>query len=140
MSKTLRDITPKSVDVTPDNVKKALKGREASWKTGTDSELSIGTDPGVDYCPKPKAEQDFVKSHKVKTITKSPHAEEGQFSAKDLKYALKTKENSRMGRDEKESKSVYEESEKKKKKVKISAPGNPGETYQTVSSDTGGVI
>jgi hypothetical protein len=44
---------------------KSLKDILQGVKKSTTSKLTLGKDPGVDYQPKAKAEQDFVAAHSV---------------------------------------------------------------------------
>lgn len=101
MAKALRDIVPK-LHMTVD---KKLEGVKSSKTV----DGSTGVDPGVDYAPKAPAEQEFVALHKTEKHADRAGNDEKLYNASNIKYSLKTPQNSKMGRDKDESKKVYEE-------------------------------
>lgn len=79
--------------------------REIAFKKPKIVPGSIGTDAGVDYKPKDKMGQDFVAAHKVEIHTND--TDDAMFKGTVVKYALDTPQNSRMGRNQKETEAAY---------------------------------
>ena len=129
--KPLRDITPRMKSSMPDTTKKALEGSNSSIVV----DGSIGTDPGVDYKPKSPESQKFVALHKTQKHSERTGNKEDVRNGAKIKYALKNKENSHMGRDQKESEKVYEE--KKKPLVK---PATVPNRYQAGAAEATEII
>ena len=90
-----------------DIIERSLKGDKSS----TVVDGSTGHDPGVDYDPKAKGGQDFVKLHKTEKHADRVGNGDGVYTANKIKYSLKTPQNSRMGNTEKKAKAANEETE-----------------------------
>ena len=80
-----------------------LKGVKAS-KTEPGS---TGTDPGVDYAPKAKAEQDFVAKHKTEKHADRVGNTDTPYKA-FTKYVLDDEKENKHGNKQKEAEAVYE--------------------------------
>jgi hypothetical protein len=80
-----------------------LKGVKAS-KTEPGS---TGSDPGVDYAPKAKAEQDFVAKHKTEKHSDRVGNTDAPYKA-STKYVLDDEKEKRHGYKQKEAEAVYE--------------------------------
>ena len=94
MAKALRDI-----------ISKKLEGvKSSSIEAG-----STGNDPGVDYDAKAGDDRKFVAKHKIEKHADRVGNKDVPYKASDVKYALDTPQNSRMGNDEKASKAANEE-------------------------------
>ena len=97
MAKALRDIIPSKSD-------KRLEG----VKSSKIRDGSTGSDPGVDYMPKDPASQEFVAQHKTEKHQERAGNDDKLFNASNIKYSLKTPQNSKMGRDITQSKQAYD--------------------------------
>ena len=84
-----------------------LKGVKAS-KTEPGS---TGSDPGVDYAPKAKAEQDFVAKHKTEKHSDRVGNTDAPYKA-STKYVLDDEKEKRHGYKQKEAEAVYEATKK----------------------------
>lgn len=80
-----------------------LKGVKAS-KTEPGS---TGTDPGVDYAPKAKAERDWVAKHKTEKHEDRVGNTDAPYKA-STKYVLDDEKEKRHGNKQKEAEAVYE--------------------------------
>lgn len=133
--KPLRDITPRTSSSTPESTKKHLEGSNGSVTVAG----STGTSPGVDYKPKSPDEQEFVALHKTDKHDERTGNKDDVRQGSKIKYALKNKENTRMGRDQKESEKVYEEIKPKKKIVSVKQTDIPNK-FQVGAADVAEII
>jgi hypothetical protein len=94
--KPLRDLTPKG--------KQDYKGvKKSSVEAG-----ATGKDPGVDYDPKPKAEQDFVSAHKTEKHDDRVGNGDDVYNASKVKYSMDDKRMKFFGHKRGKDESVYE--------------------------------
>jgi len=115
--KPLRSVAPKNL--------KELEGvNKSKVRAGSTGEL-----PGVDYMPKDEMGQKFVKAHDTEEWEGRAGNKEDVYNGDKVKYSLKTPQNKLMGRDQKESEKVYEDS-----KMRCEACGN---MYEGASCDCG---
>lgn len=84
-----------------------LKGVKAS-KTEPGS---TGTDPGVDYAPKAKAERDWVAKHKTEKHEDRVGNTDAPYKA-STKYVLDDEKENKHGNKQKEAEAVYEAAKK----------------------------
>jgi len=82
---------------------------------------SLGKDPGVDYEPKPKDEQDFVAKHKVEKHEDRNGNKEDVFNASKVKY--KSNKETNKGHNKGEDEKVYEAKEAESAKCNMTEAG-----------------
>lgn len=82
---------------------KSLKAILTGVKSSKTVPGSTGTDPGVDYDPKPGDEQKFVAIHKTEKHADRVGNGPDLYSGSNVKYSLDTPQNVRMGKKQKES-------------------------------------
>jgi len=82
---------------------KSLKAILTGVKSSKTVPGSTGTDPGVDYDPKPGDEQKFVAIHKTEKHADRVGNGPDLYSGSKVKYSLDTPQNVRMGKKQKES-------------------------------------
>jgi hypothetical protein len=94
--KPLRDLAPKG--------KQDYKGiKKSSVEAG-----STGKDPGVDYDPKAKSEQDFVAAHKTEKHENRVGNDDKLYNASNIKYSMSDKRMKNFGHARGKDESVYE--------------------------------
>lgn len=100
-------------------LKDILKGARASKV----EKGSLGKDPGVDYEPKSKDEQDFVSKHAIEKHADRNGNDEKIYDADQIKYDLNFKDEKRHGRKKGDDKKVYEAKEQENVECNESAKG-----------------